>query len=101
MERIFMFLISLNYFKPISEVDKFLSEHIVFLNKYYESGNFIFSGRKIPREGGLILAVSEDIESINKIIEEDPFYINKIAKYTVTEFEPTKTAEDISKFFKR
>nr|DAW76291.1 MAG TPA: hypothetical protein [Caudoviricetes sp.] len=30
-----MFLISLNYIKPISEVERILPEHIIFLNKYY------------------------------------------------------------------
>ncbi|WP_335985331.1 YciI family protein [Fusobacterium polymorphum] len=94
-----MFLISLNYIKPISEVERILPEHIIFLNKYYNSGNFIFSGRKEPRIGGLILAVAQNLEAMNKIIEEDPFFKNGIAKYEVTEFKTTKNTDDFSKFF--
>ena len=94
-----MFLISLNYIKPITEVERVLPEHIVFLNKYYDSGNFIFSGRKEPRTGGLIVAVAQNIETMNKIIEEDPFFKNGIAKYEVTEFKPTKYTDDFSYFF--
>ena len=36
---------------------------------------------------------------MNKIIEEDPFFKNGIARYEVTEFKTTKNTDDFSKFF--
>jgi uncharacterized protein YciI len=30
-----------------------------FLKKYYDAGNFLISGRQIPRTGGIIIAVGE------------------------------------------
>ncbi len=49
-----MFIANLTYIKPLSEVEKYLEEHIAFLDKYYASGKFICSGRKNPRTGGVI-----------------------------------------------
>ena len=85
-----MYIVSLNYIKEVSEVEKHLEEHIKFLEKYYEIGKFICSGRKNPRTGGVILLNAESLSEVEKIILEDPFNINEIAEYEITEFFPTK-----------
>lgn len=51
-----MFVIELVYKVPLTEIDAHMKAHMAFLNKYYASGHFLVSGRKIPREGGIILA---------------------------------------------
>lgn len=93
-----MFLIDLTYKKPLSEVDNFLDEHVAFLDKYYDLGKFIFSGRKNPRTGGIILVQHVDGEELKKIIAEDPFNKNDIAHYNVQEFFPTKYAKAFASF---
>lgn len=40
-----MFIVNLTYIRPLEEVEKYLAEHITFLNKYYGTDNFICSGR--------------------------------------------------------
>ena len=85
-----MYIANLNYIKEVSEVEKYLEEHIKFLEKYYEMGKFICSGRKNPRTGGVILLNAESLSEVEKIILEDPFNINEIAEYEITEFFPTK-----------
>jgi uncharacterized protein YciI len=50
-----MFIISLTYICDLKEVDKILPEHIDYLKIQYKKGNFIASGRKVPRTGGIIL----------------------------------------------
>ena len=85
-----MYIVSLNYVKTVSEVEKYLEEHIKFLEKYYEMEKFICSGRKNPRTGGVILLNAENLEEVKRIISEDPFNINGIAEYEITEFFPTK-----------
>ena len=84
-----MLIIELTYIKPLSEVEKFLEAHIQFLDKYYDQGVFIASGRKVPRDGGVILALV-DKASAAEIIKEDPFHQEKIAEYHLVEFEPSK-----------
>ena len=85
-----MYIVSLNYIKEVSEVEKYLEEHVKFLEKYYEMEKFICSGRKNPRTGGVILLNVESLAEVEKIILEDPFNINEIAEYEITEFFPTK-----------
>ena len=85
-----MYIVNLNYIKEVSEVEKHLEEHIKFLEKYYEMGKFICSGRKNPRTGGVILLNAESLSEVESIILEDPFNLNQIAEYEITEFLPTK-----------
>ena len=93
-----MYIVSLNYIKEVSEVEKYLEEHVKFLEKYYEMGKFICSGRKNPRTGGVILLNAESLSEVEKIILEDPFNINEIAEYEITEFFPTKYTRTHLKF---
>ena len=85
-----MYIVSLNYIKEVSEVEKHLEEHIKFLEKYYEMGKFICSGRKNPRTDGVILLNAESLSEVESIILEDPFNANEIAEYEITEFFSTK-----------
>lgn len=87
-----MIIIELTYIKPISDVEQFLEPHIQFLDKYYDQGIFIASGRKVPRDGGVILAMTDKAHAA-EIIKEDPFYQQKIAEYRLVEFVPSKYDE--------
>ncbi|MNN24082.1 YciI-like protein [compost metagenome] len=85
-----MFIISLHYLQPLEVVDQYIEEHVQFLNKHYEEKRFIFSGRKIPRTGGVILAKASSKEEVEGLIQEDPFYQQRIAEYEITEIQITK-----------
>ena len=91
-----MFIVSLTYKAELSEVDKHIEGHIQFLEKYYATGNFIASGRKVPRTGGVILVQANDRDEVEVIIKEDPFFIADVADYDVTEFIPTMAADQFS-----
>lgn len=73
-------------------MDRFISEHVEFLNEQYRLGHFHLSGRKEPRTGGVILAAVKDSSKLNKILEQDPFYRENLASYEVTEIVPTKSS---------
>ena len=93
-----MFLVVLTYKKPIEDIEQYLPEHILFLDKYYERNKFILSGRRNPRVGGIILVNSDDKEEVDAIIQEDPFNSNELADYEIIEFIPTNYDECFSKF---
>jgi len=95
-----MFIIELQYIKPIEEVERLVINHVEFLDKYYASGNFICSGRKNPRVGGIIICNVSDKVEAERIIQEDPFFINKVAEYNLIEFLPTKYTEGFERFIK-
>lgn len=91
-----MFIISLTYTKPLEEVDHLLQEHIEYLKEQYRLGNFLASGRKVPRDGGIILARAVSREEIETIIRLDPFYRHQVASYKITEFTPTMTSDALA-----
>lgn len=96
-----MFIISLTYKKDITEVEKYLEPHMQFIEKYYLEKKFIFSGRKNPRTGGVILARNIDNDTLEEMISQDPFYQNGIADYEITEVIPTKYDEDFAVFIEK
>ena len=63
-----MFVIELVYKVPLPEIDAHMAAHVAFLKKYDAAGNFLVSGRKIPRDGGIILAVGKTRGQIEKIV---------------------------------
>jgi uncharacterized protein YciI len=91
-----MFLVVLSYSKPLTEVDRFAAEHRAFLDRYYASGNFLLSGRREPRTGGVILCVARSRSEVEDIVRDDPFYREKIAEYEIVEFVPTLTATHLT-----
>lgn len=84
-----MFVILLTYQKPLSEVDRYLPEHRVYLARHYADGVFLCSGGQVPRTGGVILCRAKSREAVEALIAEDPFCVHGIADYKVVEFLPT------------
>jgi len=96
-----MFIIELIYKAELKEIDAHMAAHVVFLRKYYTAGNFLISGRKIPRDGGIILAVAKSRQQIEAIIQEDPFYTRGLADFRTIEFRASQRADDIQKRIER
>jgi uncharacterized protein YciI len=92
-----MFVIELTYKADLAEIDAHMAAHVIFLKKYYAAGNFLVSGRKIPRDGGIILAVGKNRRLIEAIIEEDPFFEHGLADFRIIEFRVSQRADDIQK----
>jgi uncharacterized protein YciI len=90
-----MFVIELKYKADLTKIDARMAAHVKFLKKYYASGHFLVSGRKIPRDGGIILAVAENRQQIEAIVAEDPFHIHGLADFRIIEFRASQKADDI------
>ena len=83
-----MFVIELIYKADLKEIDAHMTAHVKFLKKYYADGTFLVSGRKIPRDGGIILAAGKSKPEIEALIKEDPFHKHGLADFRVIEFAP-------------
>jgi len=81
-----MFIIDLNYIVPLEELDQHMANHVKYLRKYYKKNVFVASGRKVPRTGGIILALADSRDEVDLIIQEDPFYKLELAEFTITHF---------------
>ncbi|MFB8384003.1 YciI family protein [Streptomyces rubiginosohelvolus] len=93
-----MFVLELTYTAPVERVDALMAEHITWLDEQYAAGVFIASGRKDPRDGGVILAVGEDRAAIERIAAADPFAAHDVCAYRITEFVATKTAPALAPY---
>lgn len=90
-----MFVIELIYKAELREIDAAMRAHMAYLNEHYAAGRFLMSGRKIPREGGVILALGESREQVEALVKEDPFVSRGLADFRVIEFNVSQRAESI------
>ena len=95
-----MFVVELVYKVDLAEIDAHMRAHVAFLKKYYAAGTFVVSGRKIPRDGGIIIAVGESREQIEAIMKEDPFSVLGLADVRVIEFRASQKAKDVGALFR-
>ena len=91
-----MFLVMVEYIKPLEVIDSLLAEHVRFLDDQYAAGCFLASGRQVPRTGGVILARSANREALDAVLGQDPFARHQAARYHVVEFCPTKAAPELA-----
>jgi len=87
-----MFLVVLTYIEPLAVVDRHLPAHRAFLERGYEAGVFLLSGRREPREGGVILANAPSEEALRALLATDPFQVHGVAAYTLIRFTPSMAA---------
>jgi len=90
-----MFIIELTYTADLAEVDRHMNAHMAFVRKHYASGHFLMSGRKIPRDGGIIITTGESRAEVERIAAEDPFCTRGVATTRVVEFRVSQKADDI------
>jgi len=88
-----MFIVLLHYVQPLSAIDSFIEEHRDFLDRHFRAGHFVLSGPQVPRIGGVILARNLDRQQLDAVLVEDPFYRERLARYEVIEFNPSKFAD--------
>ena len=95
-----MFIVDLTYIVPLETLDAHMVEHVKFLRKYYAQNMFVASGRKVPRTGGIILALAETREQLDSILAEDPFFTKQLAEFRITEFQTSQYHPDLKKLLK-
>lgn len=87
-----MFVLELTYTVPLEQVQPLLEDHMRWVKTQYEAGVFVASGRKVPRDGGVILAVGNDRDAIERLVAADPFSVAGVCEYRVTQFLATSVA---------
>ena len=85
-----LFVLDIIYTQGTKAVDPYLEAHRQYLTHHYKNGRFLAIGRMDPRTGGIIIAVGTRNE-ISEVVTEDPFVVNGVTEYTITEFIPTMT----------
>jgi uncharacterized protein YciI len=96
MESAAVFLVLITYTQPLEAVEAVLAAHREYLQQHYAAGVFLLSGRKEPRDGGVILARANSAVALKAILDEDPFSISGVASYQIVEFIPTMSAPELA-----
>jgi len=91
------FIISIRYTAPLEAVDALMADHVAWLKGNERAGHFHGWGRKVPREGGIVLATGGDRESVEALAAQDPFVIGGVAEAEVIEWAPSWLADGLER----
>lgn len=91
-------LILINYVVPLDEVDQHMKPHIDWLERGYDEGLFLMSGRRNPRTGGVIVCRGHKAE-VEAFAASDPFVTSGAATIEVIEFNASWAAEAVAPLF--
>ena len=94
-----MFVIELVYKVDLAQIDARMKAHVQYLKKHYDDGTFVISGRKVPRDGGIIIATGEDRSAVEAIIRQDPFHSEGLADFRIIQFRASQRAREIPQRF--
>lgn len=81
-----MYTIELTYKKSREAALEFLAEHKEFVADGYAKDHFLHSGPKTTKDGGVIIANFDSLQSCEEFIKLDPFYYKNISEFKVIEF---------------
>lgn len=93
-----MFVLELTYTAPLDRVDALSADHLAWVDAHFAAGTFVASGRKKPRDGGVILAVGDDRAAVEALVAADPFVTGGVCAYRVTEFVVGRTAPGLAPY---
>lgn len=93
-----MYLILLQYIRPVAAIEHYMEQHRAFFDKYYKSGKFILAGRRKPKSGGLIICKASSRKEVEEIMSEDPLDKFQLALYEIIEFEPTSYVTELQAY---
>lgn len=86
-----MYVIELTYQAPVAEIEAHRDQHRRFLDRHCLEGDFLASGPKELRDGGVILASPWlSLDELHAILGEDPFRRHGLASYRITRFAATR-----------
>ncbi|HFT7227377.1 MULTISPECIES: YciI family protein [Enterobacter] len=89
----------LPYIKPREEIETAIPAYVEWLKKGDAEGIFLTSGRRIPRNGGTILAQCESLASLEERLREDPFQTFKLATAEIIPLNPRVKKESLGNVF--
>ncbi|MEO8971368.1 MAG: YciI family protein [Ktedonobacteraceae bacterium] len=82
-----MFVLLSRFQSPLDEINRFLASHSAWVQRHYESGRFLVSGRREPPIGGIIVAQASSEQEIREVLTTDPLQQMGLVEYGVFAFK--------------
>lgn len=89
-----MLLIISNYVVASEQVEPHRAQHVEWVKKYIDSGDFIMAGPRRGKIGGVIISRSMDKDKLMKILAEDSFVFENLVELQIVDFDAPLTSED-------
>ncbi|WP_395659083.1 YciI family protein [Nocardioides sp.] len=89
-DRASSYVLIVSYTAPLRAVDAAMPAHRRFLDEHFATGEFLASGPREPRIGGVILARFSSRARLTEVVGADPFVRQDLASYEVIAFHPTR-----------
>ena len=84
--------------KDASKIDgQIMKEHLAYTQKTVEANIALFVSLYPDRKGGVSIMQAESLDFITEYFQNEPFYLNGIQEYEITEITPQMVNPDILK----
>ncbi|MFW2588376.1 YciI family protein [Sagittula sp. SSi028] len=83
-----LFVIDIRYTAGPDRIEPLRESHMAFIAECLAEGFILVSGPKVPRTGGMIIAVAPDRAAVTERMAQDPFVREGVIALEVTEFTP-------------
>ena len=81
-----MFLVETKYIAELPAIEESTPHHRSWLDLQVERGLILCAGPKVPRTGGVIIVIVKELAEVEELFRHDPFVINNLVEYKITEF---------------
>lgn len=85
-----MFVLISRFQRPVEEVNHSFALHSAWVQRQYEAGRFLVSGRREPLIGGIIVARAASEQELREVLNTDPYQQRGLAEYEIYAFEATE-----------
>ena len=79
--------------------EEIMKIHMVYTQKAMDSGMILLSGLKEDMSGGVFIMKADSVEMIEEYLSGEPFKLNGIQDYRVTEFQAHYYNQDPGAWF--
>lgn len=93
-----MFVLISRFQKPLDEVNRSFASHSAWVQRQYESGRFLVSGRREPPIGGIIVARASNEQELREVLSTDPYQQKGLAEYEIFAFDAAEFPKRSSAF---
>ena len=93
-----MFVLISRFQRPLDEVNHSFASHSAWVQRQYESGRFLVSGRREPPIGGIIVARASSEQELQEVLSTDPYRQKGLAEHDIFAFEATDFPKRSSAF---
>ena len=82
-----MFVVVINYTKPIEHVDAVRNEHLAWIGEQTKAGRLLLAGRQTSGKGGVLIFNVASRAEVEGYCKQDPYAQNAVATYDYIEFD--------------